>query len=160
MDNFTQVYDNAPLAHSHSHSLMSNSVRKISQNAETVPEATDIPIPFPPPLDFPDHREFSKKWRVRICACEGFSLSFFPSGYICLPTSQFVVTALLRYTIDFLSVPLYVWPVRNRIRTSIDTGPTGRCRLCIYYPVGNSEKKSENASRGVLVHLHGGGWSA
>lgn len=141
---------------------MSNSVRKsASQNTETVPEATDIPIPFPPPLDFPDHREFSKKWRVRICACEGFSsLSLFSKWLHLLTNSQFVVTALLRYTIDFLSVPLYVWPVRNRIRTSIDTGPTGRCRLCIYYPVGNSEKKSENASRGVLVHLHGGGWSA
>ncbi|GJJ12894.1 hypothetical protein Clacol_007140 [Clathrus columnatus] len=102
----------------------------------TAVETFTLGPPLPPVLDLGDQRPFVKKWRIRI------------------------LSTILRYTIDFLSLPLYLWPVGNRLRTTIKTETTGRCRLCIYYPKPNKTESKLSTPRGVLVHLHGGGWSA
>lgn len=62
---------------------------------------------------------------------------------------------LLQVLVDIASLPLILAYDKNRIRTNIDTGSTGQCRICIYIP-RNQESKCR---RGVIMHLHGGGWS-
>lgn len=57
-------------------------------------------------------------------------------------------------------MPLTKLPVRNRRIVKIDTGKTGKCRICIYLPKKMAGLQKEAVeSRGVLVHLHGGGWT-
>ena len=46
-----------------------------------------------------------------------------------------------------------LWPGENKIVTRVDTGETGMCRVCVYTP------RRRVKLRGVVVHLHGGGWT-
>lgn len=107
----------------------------------TPPEDVVLPntlptIMPPPPLDLPNERPFVGKWRVIISA------------------------VLLQWFIHVISMPLTKMPVRNRRIVKIDTGKTGTCRLCIYLPKKMTGLQNERLeSRGVLVHLHGGGWT-
>ncbi|KIJ49099.1 hypothetical protein M422DRAFT_45058 [Sphaerobolus stellatus SS14] len=93
-------------------------------------------MPPPPPIDLPNERPSIQKWRVIV------------SGL------------LLQWFIAFISMPITKLPVRNRIKVKIDTGKTGKCRMCIYLPPKEKGLQKERLeARGVLVHLHGGGWT-
>merc|ERR1711964_921316 len=63
---------------------------------------------------------------------------------------------LFRILIDSVSFPLYVLPDKYRFRTRVDTGKTGKCRVNVFLP---KELKDQDGPRGVVVHLHGGGWT-
>ena len=55
---------------------------------------------------------------------------------------------------DTISLPVLLSFDRNRYKLTIDTGKTGPCRLLVYVPKDFDEKP-----RGVVMHLHGGGWT-
>ena len=63
---------------------------------------------------------------------------------------------LFRLLVDTISIPVLVARDNNRFKVKIDTGATGKCRLCIYVP-RNAEPS--DPPRGIVMHLHGGGWT-
>lgn len=66
------------------------------------------------------------------------------------------VGTMLRLLVDVASLPVLLAYDRFRFRKWVDTGRTGKCRLCIYVP--RTLKESETP-RGVVMHLNGGGWT-
>ncbi|THH08973.1 hypothetical protein EW145_g2337 [Phellinidium pouzarii] len=66
------------------------------------------------------------------------------------------VGVLFRLLVDAVSLPVLLALDKNRFKTTVNTGKTGKCRLCIYIP---KSFKAEETPRGVVVHLHGGGWT-
>ncbi|KAF8584639.1 alpha/beta-hydrolase [Ramaria rubella] len=89
----------------------------------------------PPPLDLPNERPFFKRHRI------------------------FIACFLLRLLVDIVSLIRTIWPIPNRFKIHIDTGKTGPCRLCVYTPKHSKLKNGPSGRKGVVVHLHGGGWS-
>jgi len=61
-----------------------------------------------------------------------------------------------RGLIDSVSLPLYVLPDKYRFTTKVSTGKTGECRVLVFVP---KELKDSERPRGVVMHLHGGGWT-
>ncbi|KAL5524232.1 hypothetical protein ACEPAF_9372 [Sanghuangporus sanghuang] len=63
---------------------------------------------------------------------------------------------MLRLLVDMASLPVLLSYDRFRFKKWIDTGRTGKCRLCIYVP---KTLKDTKTPRGVVMHLNGGGWT-
>ncbi|KAI5120450.1 hypothetical protein M0805_008497 [Coniferiporia weirii] len=70
-----------------------------------------------------------------------------------------VFGTLFQLLVDTISLPVLLASDKNRFRTHIDTGRTGGCRLCIYVPKNTKGEETSSKPRGVIVHLHGGGWT-
>jgi len=85
-------------------------------------------------LQLPNHRTAWEQFQLRCCG------------------------GLFRGLVDFASLPLYYSPTyrKNRISTTINLGPTGSCRCLVYLPSKQLPKGKEG---GVILHLHGGGWT-
>lgn len=64
------------------------------------------------------------------------------------------VGTLFRLLVDTISIPVLLALDKDRYTVTIDTGKTGSCRLLVYIP-----KVLDERPRGVVVHLHGGGWT-
>ncbi|KAH8921819.1 alpha/beta-hydrolase [Atractiella rhizophila] len=77
---------------------------------------------------------------------------------------------LIRAGFDILCSSLYIFPFRDMIKISIDTGDTGKCNCLVWLP--NKKKlleRIENGTsaygldgkgkRGIVMSLHGGGWT-
>lgn len=73
-------------------------------------------------------------------------------------TCLLVVGVPFRYLVDFASLPLYLAKDMMLFKITIDTGATGSCRLCIFVPK-DVDPETDKRTRGVVMHLHGGGWS-
>ena len=59
--------------------------------------------------------------------------------------------------IDVLSSPIYYTGNPNKFSITVDTGSTGKCRLAVFIPKGVDPATA--GRRGVVMHLHGGGWT-
>ena len=63
---------------------------------------------------------------------------------------------LLKSFVEILGSSIFLSFDKYRYRIAIDTGATGKCRLCIYVPknVGSCQ-----GPLGVVMYMHGGGWA-
>ncbi len=65
---------------------------------------------------------------------------------------------MFRGLVDLVSLPVVLARDKDLFKITIDTGATGGCRLCIFVP-RNVDPETDKRTRGVVMHLHGGGWS-
>ena len=64
------------------------------------------------------------------------------------------VGTLFRLLVDTVALPVLLALDKDRLKITINTGKTGSCRLLVHIP-----KQSDDKPKGVIAHLHGGGWT-
>ena len=110
---------------------------------------------LPQPLDLPNERSSWEKAKTLACA---WSSVFLFVSWLISYRSFLIVGVAFRGLVDFASLPVILARDPNLLKIKIDTGATGMCRLCIYVPK-SVDPETDMRTRGVVMHLHGGGWT-